>query len=488
MKNKGFTLVELLAVIVILGVILAIAIPSITSLINSSKQSGFESHAIMVLNIVENEEILNEDFELSDFNIDNLGAFNLNNDNYEEISVSLDENNELYIYIKGKEKWEGLFVCGTNKDMNVYTSADGCNTGGGEIVGPVNAPVLATGMTPIKWVEGVETNTTADDAAWYDYENKLWANAKTADGSYWVWIPRYAYSITSGYQSSTAGTIAVKFLNGTTNNAIDNSGEVALIPTYSGNSQTNYVLHPAFDFGGTQVTGIWISKFEASDNGGKVKIAPNVPSWRGISIATKYNNSVAMETDNTYGWGTTGTGIDTHMMKNTEWGAAAYLSHSSNGINAQIWINPADDFSTGCAGDSESSVPTTGCLYAFDSALGGNASTTGNVTGIFDMSGGAWETVMANLNNLTSSSGLNPTTVPDKHIDRYSNATNYGYNSGYIGDAYYETSNGAYIDGHGGSITTSWYGDWSLAMTTSYPWFARGGPYDYDAYSGSFGL
>ena len=124
MKNKGFTLVELLAVIVILGVILAIAIPSITSLINSSKQSGFESHAIMVLNIVENEEILNEDFELSDFNIDNLGAFNLNNDNYEEISVSLDENNELYIYIKGKEKWEGLFVCGTNKDMNVYTSAD----------------------------------------------------------------------------------------------------------------------------------------------------------------------------------------------------------------------------------------------------------------------------------------------------------------------------------------------------------------------------
>ena len=34
---------------------------------------------------------------------------------------------------------------------------------------------------------------------------RKWANAKTSDGSMWVWIPRYAYSITSGYHSSSAG-------------------------------------------------------------------------------------------------------------------------------------------------------------------------------------------------------------------------------------------------------------------------------------------
>jgi hypothetical protein len=38
--------------------------------------------------------------------------------------------------------------------------------------------------------------------------------------------------------------------------------------------------------------------------------------------------------------GTIGSGIDTHMMKNTEWGAVAYLFKSLYGKSAEIWINP----------------------------------------------------------------------------------------------------------------------------------------------------
>lgn len=50
MKNKkGFTLVELLAVIVILAIILAIAIPSITGLIESQRRSAFESNIKMII-------------------------------------------------------------------------------------------------------------------------------------------------------------------------------------------------------------------------------------------------------------------------------------------------------------------------------------------------------------------------------------------------------------------------------------------------------
>ena len=41
MKNKGFTLIEVLAVIIILGVILLIAVPSYTAYINSSRKSGY---------------------------------------------------------------------------------------------------------------------------------------------------------------------------------------------------------------------------------------------------------------------------------------------------------------------------------------------------------------------------------------------------------------------------------------------------------------
>lgn len=51
MKNeKGLTLIELLAVIVILGIIAAIAIPAIGNIIQKSKVDAVKSEAIQVLN------------------------------------------------------------------------------------------------------------------------------------------------------------------------------------------------------------------------------------------------------------------------------------------------------------------------------------------------------------------------------------------------------------------------------------------------------
>ncbi|MFQ9263487.1 MAG: hypothetical protein ACLR44_00105, partial [Clostridia bacterium] len=67
--------------------------------------------------------------------------------------------------------------------------------------GKVNKPELMTGMSAIKFTdptdsaEGTVVDTTSSDAEWYSYEDKKWANAKTEDGSMWVWIPRYAYRI-----------------------------------------------------------------------------------------------------------------------------------------------------------------------------------------------------------------------------------------------------------------------------------------------------
>ncbi|MDD3048594.1 MAG: prepilin-type N-terminal cleavage/methylation domain-containing protein [Bacilli bacterium] len=50
LKNKkGFTLVELLAVIVILAIILAIAIPSITGITSTAKKNSFESAVKMLI-------------------------------------------------------------------------------------------------------------------------------------------------------------------------------------------------------------------------------------------------------------------------------------------------------------------------------------------------------------------------------------------------------------------------------------------------------
>ena len=63
----------------------------------------------------------------------------------------------------------------------------------------VNAPELIQGMTPVKWNGSQWVETTTDDKEWYNYSKKQWANVRLADGSTFVWIPRYAYKITSGY-------------------------------------------------------------------------------------------------------------------------------------------------------------------------------------------------------------------------------------------------------------------------------------------------
>ncbi|KQL53395.1 hypothetical protein AN964_07745 [Heyndrickxia shackletonii] len=64
MKNqKGMTLVELLAVIVILAIVTAIAVPSIGGIINKSKDDAQKSNALMIINaaklaVVSNNETI----------------------------------------------------------------------------------------------------------------------------------------------------------------------------------------------------------------------------------------------------------------------------------------------------------------------------------------------------------------------------------------------------------------------------------------------
>ena len=53
--KKGFTLVELLAVIVILAIILAIAVPTISSILDTAKKSGFENNTKVLLRYLKND-------------------------------------------------------------------------------------------------------------------------------------------------------------------------------------------------------------------------------------------------------------------------------------------------------------------------------------------------------------------------------------------------------------------------------------------------
>ena len=113
-------------------------------------------------------------------------------------------------------------------------------------------------------------------------------------------------------------------------------------------------------------------------------------------------------------------GIDyasSHLIKNSEWGAVAYLCYSQYGEVPQIngagsygskdgsgWYydlytgaGPQANGNTGRYEDFDSESDTE--TRAYNKEFGVLASTTGNVTGVYDMNGGAWERVAGYLDN-----------------------------------------------------------------------------------------
>ena len=340
-------------------------------------------------------------------------------------------------------------------------------------------------MTPIKWNGSSWVETKGSDPDWYDYTAKKWANAKTSDGSMWVWIPRYAYSITSGYHSSIAGNIDVEFMKGTSNET--STGRTTF---QNASGQGNWSIHPAFNYGQT-VSGIWVAKFEASPEGAttntsnseyngtgkKLQVKSGVSSWRSIAISNIYD--VCKNYNST---------LNSHMMKNDEWGAVAYLSKSKYGKqNEEVWINNSSSYITGSAGNIASAVSNAGTTNDYTSTQGVKASTTGTVYGVYDMSGGAWEYVAAYVNNgdfNLKNYGSSLVNGDAKTKNVYSKGStnsyedNYKQNKGVYGDALYETSiNGNSRDG-------SWYDDYSIFPIS--PFFIRGGSYNNGTNAGMF--
>ena len=66
-------------------------------------------------------------------------------------------------------------------------------------------------MKPVKFDDTSKEFIDVDekDPSWYDYANRRWANAINSDGSYFVWIPRFAYKIT--YYSSSSYSKAIGY-------------------------------------------------------------------------------------------------------------------------------------------------------------------------------------------------------------------------------------------------------------------------------------
>ena len=408
-------------------------------------------------------------------------------------------------------------------------------------------PVLKDNLVPVV-ISDTGVVTKADiNKEWYSYEKKNWANSvilkdesvvyKNGEEipednieSYFVWIPKYSYQIWdlgnySGLTSISDKTQEIKIKFGTSNTSDNVSGECTTpmkdnqgIAGTSGNCKVgDYMTHPAFLAFDT--TGLWVGKFETGYDGAtstaaaqvnsvdtsKIIIKPNVYSWRNITVGNMFKNSYDYQRN-----------LDSHMMKNTEWGSVAYLQHSKYGSQASVRINNNKAFITGYAGTEE---PTLGCsglsisgnrmestTLGVDGTYSVNylnnksivASTTNNYSGIYDMSGGAWEYVMGYTTRATTIGGTSGITslysnfftdsIYSKYWDRYTSTSYTNYNNRILGDAIGEMGPfGSEKDPDNGTrYRSSWYKDYANFYNSSNIWFAHGGHWNSGTAAGVF--
>jgi len=115
-KKKGFTLVELLAVIVILAVILVIAVPQIMSVIESARKGSIESTAKLIAEGAE-REYTNRKILGKDTNIECSDVSSMNSNDYGTCVITFDNTGKATVKVTGKGKFEGYTCNGNSTNM-----------------------------------------------------------------------------------------------------------------------------------------------------------------------------------------------------------------------------------------------------------------------------------------------------------------------------------------------------------------------------------
>ena len=379
-----------------------------------------------------------------------------------------------------------------------------------------NEPVLASNMIPVYynktnrvWKKADKNNMDKTNP-WYSYNSTgeykgMWANAVTVTGTnrtkylnatpgttipmddittMWVWIPRFKATTPSNYNGGTQAKP----------NAID----VTFV-------KPNETAIDAFTFGTKQLSGFWYGKFETShttlassttnnnlgctnetcSNANGIIIKPNVKSLRYNNVSNFFFASRSMEQPNN-SFGFVSAEVDTHMSKNSEWGAVAYLTQSIYGrctnstTCTEVGINNNSDFITGI-GAAPGTDNNTSKINSYETTLGIGASTTGTIYGIYDMSGGTEEYVMgvlADPNGKPRSGYDSSNNSGFNGIVENINGTVATYSSGrtFPDSKYYNLYTGSSYTGHALTETKNWYSDGGASFVNSRnPWFIRGG-------------
>ena len=307
------------------------------------------------------------------------------------------------------------------KTIELIVKANNVDTSG------ANEPELDEGMIPVYYDENTETWKKADKKnsnekyRWYNYDKKIWANSVTVSSTnrskylsasvgteipmddiltMEFWITRYKYKVwnynADGTKTSNPQQIDITWENGT-----GTTGEITCQDSISGTDgaasetcklkSTNATCtddtcnnktytHPAFTFGNEEIKGFWIGKFELTGTVSNITTKPNLSSVREQSVSTFETNIMNMKNSgNQYGLNTT---TDTHMIKNSEWGAVAYLSHSkygtcTDGTCKEVNVNNSSSYYTGRSGGTSSTSSSAEGTYKYNETKKNTTTMTG---------------------------------------------------------------------------------------------------------------
>ena len=490
-SSKGFTLVELLAVIVVLAIIALIGYNIVGNVIGTSQE---EANEITIKNYADAIE-------------QSAVEYYMTNGEY----PSGEQLKDIVKFSNSNVECENISYVNNNvslKKCKVNNSKDYCYNNS-EFVVCIEEPNLLNGsLTPVIYDETKNSWVVADvTKKWYDYDAQEWANAivlksgitkkvgdlvliPTEDSAateveaMYVWIPRYEYKIEGTYGTHKDGTAGTKELPGEI--------KVNFITDSQTKASDGYILHPAFTWDddndgiildNEHISGIWAGKFETTGTGDSPTILPNIQALTNQSKSTQFQTAQKFSDylsnkDN----------VDSHLMKNSEWGVVAYLSQSVygkygnnmyEGSNKEVYQNKSKYITGSSNGTPSLNITNTQCSYNDitdrgngKGSCGGGASTTGNIYGVYDMVGGSPETVMS-------------------FYYKYSDVLSWGqsYNSSAAG--FSEAPENKYFDeytkdnpstacknkicyGHALTETSGWYNDEIYNDLSNFPWVNRG--------------
>ena len=325
-----------------------------------------------------------------------------------------------------------------------------------------------------KWIPGNEYSYIAGIGS-NDNNSSKWANARIIGNgttSYFVWIPRYAYriiyfdsvdskkqyqegklneqdAITQGKIVGYSDSRGIVDAQGKKIDSVSSTTKIMVSEDY-------FMVHPAFMNGtesgfengewNSELEGFWVGKFETKNRA----VIPGMSktNWYIPSIGDVYNISKGFYEE-----------LNSHLLKNSEWGAVAYLTESTYGRNGVEVSSNTSSYTGGGEGTEYVDV----CKQQ---------SSTGNEYGIYDLVGGEGEYVAgyyvegdALYNGESFANGIS-----DEYSTAYSGSnvkTSYKY-----GDATFETLN--------------WHKDYKGFVSQYGTFFERGGIHTLNSWAGIF--